>query len=349
MSLAYTITPGGVSLVLDNRMRSVPRSSVNFSAVVDAIRSGAALDVLRTLVDIPSFIAKATFGRVQVGTGEVRFDGKKVGGAIADRLLQFLDQGLDLAPLALFMDRLMENPLGSAREELYLFLESGNNPITSDGCFLAFKKVRANYLDIHSGSIDNSVGKVPEMNREDVDADRSTLCSSGLHFCSWTYLSQFGHGSAGSRVVIVKIDPADVVAIPADYSNAKGRTWRYEVVGEVPEEECKHLFEGRPVYDYASNVVGVDEDGDPLTDGSDFGVEPEEEEEWAELDDALDAIDTALGACTAVVGPLSFSHAGRTFTANEVETLIKDHGQRGTSRLTGVPRTTLQDWVRAIG
>lgn len=36
--------------------------------------------------------------------------------------------------------------------------------------------------------------------------------------------------------MILKINPADVVAIPSDYNNTKGRTWKYEVVGEYLED-----------------------------------------------------------------------------------------------------------------
>jgi hypothetical protein len=36
--------------------------------------------------------------------------------------------------------------------------------------------------------------------------------------------------------MIVKINPADVVSIPSDYNNAKGRACRYEVIGEHTSE-----------------------------------------------------------------------------------------------------------------
>jgi hypothetical protein len=36
--------------------------------------------------------------------------------------------------------------------------------------------------------------------------------------------------------MIVKINPKDVVAIPADYNNTKGRTCKYEVVAEYKED-----------------------------------------------------------------------------------------------------------------
>ena len=37
--------------------------------------------------------------------------------------------------------------------------------------------------------------------------------------------------------MILKINPADVVSIPSDHQQQKGRTWRYEVIGEVSPEE----------------------------------------------------------------------------------------------------------------
>jgi hypothetical protein len=71
------------------------------------------------------------------------------------------------------------------------------------------------------------------MPRNQVDDNKDNTCSAGLHFCSFDYLKSFG----GSRIMILKINPADVVSIPSDYNQQKGRTWRYTVIGEVPAEE----------------------------------------------------------------------------------------------------------------
>ena len=106
-------------------------------------------------------------------------------------------------------------------------------PITEDGHFLAYKKVRDDYKDVHSGTFDNSVGQVVSMVRNKVDENKDNTCSSGLHFCSFDYLKSFG----GTRIMILKINPADVVSIPSDHFQQKGRTCRYEVIGEVPVEE----------------------------------------------------------------------------------------------------------------
>jgi hypothetical protein len=149
------------------------------------------------------------------------------------------------------MENLMANPSYRAVNELYGFLEKNNLPITSDGHFLAYKKVREDYKDCHSGTFDNSVGKVVEMERNQVNDNKEQTCSAGLHFCSEGYLRHFG----GERVMILKINPRDVVSIPTDYNDSKGRCCRYEVIGEVgvnPEDEVEFTS---AVQDNANSAV----------------------------------------------------------------------------------------------
>ena len=143
-----------------------------------------------------------------------------------------LTEDFPIEPLVLFVENLMENPSRRAVQELYGFLEKNSLPITPDGHFLAYKKVRDDYKDIHSGTMDNSVGQIVEMERNAVDDDKDRTCSTGLHFCSQDYLPHFGTGP-GNRVVILKINPRDVVSIPSDYNDSKGRACRYEVIDEL--------------------------------------------------------------------------------------------------------------------
>ena len=130
----------------------------------------------------------------------------------------------------------MLNPSNRAVEELYGFLEASSLPITDDGCFLAYKSVRQDYMDHHSGTMDNSVGSVVSMERNKVDEDKDHTCSYGLHFAAHEYAA--GFGSSG-RMVVLKINPRDVVAIPSDYANQKGRCASYEVIEEVDRSDTK--------------------------------------------------------------------------------------------------------------
>lgn len=212
--VAFTRTPNFISLVIDNRMRSIPKGAMNYNALEMALKAysvakkngeilSSYVDAIRGLVDIPTFLAKESFGRVVVGVApsglyEVRFDGDTIHSVIAERLLDMVAEGFDIEPLARFLDKLMENPSKVAQEELYLWIESGNFVITPDGDFLAFKNVRSDYKDIHSGRFDNSVGQVLQMDRSKVDADRHRTCSAGLHFCSHSYLPHFSHSNVWS-------------------------------------------------------------------------------------------------------------------------------------------------------
>lgn len=172
---------------------------------------------------------------VEVKDGSINYHGQVIHNTLTKRILNFMRDELPHEPLLNFFKNLMENPSKRAVDELYDFLEAGELPITEDGCFLAFKNVRSNFMDIHSGTFRNQVGDVCEMPRNGVDEDKDRTCSAGLHFCSIQYLPSFSD-SDGGHTMIVKINPKDVVAIPSDYNNTKGRTCRYEVVAEYKDD-----------------------------------------------------------------------------------------------------------------
>ena len=231
----FIIQGDNLTIVINNRQYSLNREThPNFDRILDAIRNGE-WDGIEELVDVSRSVANYANGLVTVKDGDVYYDGRPFHNALADRLLEMLKQGFPVEPLVNFLGNLKKNPSKRAVDELYGFLEKNSLPITPDGHFLAYKKVRDDYKDIHSGTFDNSVGKVCEMPRNEVDENASNTCSSGLHFCSLDYLPNFGR-YGGDRVMILKINPRDVVSIPVDYNNAKGRACRYEVVGEKDAE-----------------------------------------------------------------------------------------------------------------
>jgi len=167
--------------------------------------------------------------RITIEGGVVTFDDEVLHGTLADRMVDMIQDGFGVEPLANFLINLDANPSRRAVDELYGFLEKGDLPITDDGYFVAYKKVKDDYKDCHTGTIDNSVGEVVKMKRNRVNDNKDQTCSSGLHFCSRSYLGSFG----GQRIMILKINPRDVVSIPSDYNDAKGRCCEYEVTGEI--------------------------------------------------------------------------------------------------------------------
>lgn len=175
------------------------------------------------------------------------------------KLLELVDQKVDIEPLKHFIVKVRQNPSEAVRARLYEFLEYGKMPLTEDGSFLAYKVVRGNYFDKHSGKFDNSIGKVVEMPREQVDDNDNRTCSTGLHACSQEYIQHFRSG--GDRLVVVKIDPADVVSIPVDYNNTKMRTAKYKVIGELKDANDKGEFFGKAVYAEAKASPTRDKSG----------------------------------------------------------------------------------------
>lgn len=259
MAIHSVINPRTLTFYVGTDSYSVDREHPSFDKIVQALNYGdaeKAIDLSKPIQAVAKSVTQALetsgfrrrAGKLLVSYDSVTYEGEPLHGHMIDRLLDTLRAGLDISSWVRFIENLMQNPSKQARNELYLWLEKSEMPITSDGHFLAYKRVRNNYKDIHSGRFDNSVGQVVSMDRTDVDDDRRRTCSTGLHFCSKSYLPHFGSWTSGDRVMVVKINPADVVAIPADYNDAKGRTWRYEVVDEVTEEFA-HTRSYAPVYE----------------------------------------------------------------------------------------------------
>jgi len=238
MSHPYLLRGDSLTIYLTDQKRqhTINREThPNFDKIVEAIRDGSdeAWETIPNLIDLVATIRDYTSenGDIEVRDGDVYFQGRPFANALTDRLLRLLEEELPVEPLCNFLTNLKKNPSKRAVDELYGFLENNSLPLTPDGHFIAYKKVRDDYTDIHSGKFNNSVGQIVEMARNEVDEDKDRTCSTGLHFCSLEYLPQFG-GTYGNRVVLLKINPRDVVSIPSDYNNAKGRCCRYEVIAE---------------------------------------------------------------------------------------------------------------------
>lgn len=253
MSYPYIIQGNSITVVIDSKPHTISKSHLTYQKVVDAIKAGD-WEQVKNIIEPVKVVLNYGKGNVSVKGEELYWKGKLMHNALTNRMVTMLQDGFPIEPLVHFMENLMSNPSKRAVDELYGFLEKNSLPITPDGHFLAYKKVRDDYLDIHSGTMDNSVGKIVEMERNEVDDNKDQTCSTGLHFCSQEYLPHFGGGD--SRVVIVKINPADVVSIPSDYNNAKGRACRYEVVGEINNggDQINGAF-NRPVQSNASNNI----------------------------------------------------------------------------------------------
>ena len=125
-----------------------------------------------------------------------------------------------------FLINMFENPYIDAVTEIYDYCTALDFEITEDGCFLAYKNVNEDLGSIYNnGKTKHIIGEYTE--ETSFNTDRNVHCSRGLHFCSKGYLTKY----SGDTTIIVKVNPADVVAIPTDYNFEKGRCCKYFTVG----------------------------------------------------------------------------------------------------------------------
>lgn len=277
-NINYIQTAENISVFIDGRQTTIPLTDHRVSDLHEAIRNDDEQRI-RELINFKQTVATVTEGRIEFDpeTRSLTYNGESLHNAIIDRLCTLFEQRLPITNLLRFMDNLMDNPSKRAVDELYRFIEACDLPITPDGHFLAYKIVREDYKDIHSGTFDNSVGNVLEMPRNHVDEDPTRTCSAGLHVCSKEYLPHYGgfFGGSGSRIMVAKVHPRDVVAVPVDYNNAKMRTCRYEIVDEIPFDE---VFEDRRMGGYVTEFYGEVEDDLEADDKWD-GIGDESDEE----------------------------------------------------------------------
>ena len=119
-------------------------------------------------------------------------------------------------------------------------------PITPEGNFLAYKGVDEHFKDKYTGKFDNSVGNVLDMKRNSVCDDANVGCSHGFHAGSYEYAK--GWAGGGGNLMVVEIDPADVVSVPLDCDCQKLRTSKYKVVGHYETLEKAPLEDGYNEY-----------------------------------------------------------------------------------------------------
>lgn len=244
-TLALIANSTGCTVVVDGKVTTIANDHPNYEAIQDAYATGDAETVV-TLMSIRDTLETYSEGNIRIEGDRILYGDRDMSAhGLGKRIIKLMAEGREgfAQPLMNFMENLMLNPSYRAVEGLYEWLERSNLPITPDGCFIAWKIVRDDYTDHHTGKFDNSPGCVVEIPRNQVNEDPNQTCSSGLHFCSNDYLPQYGgfFGGNGSRTMMVKVNPKDVGAFPHDYNISKGRCCRYQVLKEVTPGEIEKV------------------------------------------------------------------------------------------------------------
>jgi len=222
----YIILPQSLILNHAGKTTTINRADGRYDKVIEKIREGK-LDEIIPLLSIADTLSERGF---QVVDGIVHVDGDALPESLSARVLDFFNNNLPFEPLLKFWAKLKNNPSFNSRQMLFKFLEHNGHPITTEGNFIAYRAVRNDFLDKHTGKMDNSVGNVVEIDRSKVDDNPNNVCSHGLHVATMSYASTFGSGD--DKLLDVEVSPADVVAVPTDYNGTKMRVCRFKVVAE---------------------------------------------------------------------------------------------------------------------
>jgi hypothetical protein len=241
-NIPYVIkTNGSVTLYLKNECLTVATDHPNYNKIIEAIKAGE-FDKIDTLVNVSKAVTQYAKGQIIVQNGEVFYGTFPLHNTLTNRILAMMNEGFKFDHMVKFLENLMQNPSNRAVNETYTFLENYGLPITDDGCFLAYKAVRNDYKDIYSGKLDNRIGCAPSMPRNMVDEVYERDCSTGLHVGALDYVVQYGHfvkgaeiTEGGNRLLVVKVNPKDVVSVPKYDNHPKMRVSQYLVVSEIKD------------------------------------------------------------------------------------------------------------------
>jgi len=358
--MAYTaliIRDESVSVTIDGKTTTIPADAPNFEVLCDLIKMTAPdaelLAVLTPAVQIKSVAAKAGFEiRINEANGAVGVfvDGVEVSSKLSGLLIDLYTAGNDFTALRNFMLKALANHDVQEVDVLYDFVIKNKLPIHPDGDFLAFKATKKDGYDKHTGTVQYRIGEY--LHVKNFDPNIRTQCGSGLHVGGRNYVD--GYGNVGDALWIVKVDPADTIYYRADVSDGKMRVKKLFVFAQIADSTSLGAF--------IPFMVVTSPEGDALEAAAKHGkVSKETTGRSAQV--AKQAakgrtkvekkeIKTAKKSQTFVTetskGTIFTTRDGRSFTAKKIINGVLEHGQRGYSVLTSIPRTTLQGWLALI-
>ena len=258
--LAISETPTTITVVDQEtaKVHTITNTQPNWSRVVDLIKEEDNDDEILQTISVRAAVENfSSSGAITVVGNDVRYKDRALHGLDVDHLLEAIHTGnkRQAKALTLFLENKQLNPSYRAVNDMYKFRQDRGMPLTDDGCFLAYKGVQTSYWSVHGnpetivlsgqtnerGQILNLIGSYIEVDRKCVEDDPTKGCGEGLHAGSLQYASGWG-----DKVIIVKINPKDVVSVPSAEDN-KMRVCAYTVVNEceglMPQNFSKELDE----------------------------------------------------------------------------------------------------------
>lgn len=243
---------GSLTVMLPARApKVITDSHVNYPLIEREIAKGddASVEEIIRLLDVAGSIEqrlRAVSRKVGYRHGQVTYRGKPVDQALSDHVMRMLREDDDnYVGFVRALENIAHNPSATSRQHLFTWMRNGDLTFDTQGRIIGYKGVlpTGDCLSLHSGTayvdgvqhvgqIPNRPGTVISMPRAEVTADRDIACSYGLHVGTYEYALNYG-----SRLLLVAVDPRDVVSVPRDAQFQKMRCCRYTVLAIMPERQ----------------------------------------------------------------------------------------------------------------
>lgn len=228
---SFTFSTDTITLVYEGKTHVVRKGSPNFEGLRKVL-TDKRFDEIPKFLTVAKAVSSWAGGKFTLDENTIFYHGtlecEALPANLTKRIMVMVAENKDPTFLCHFWERLQRNPSFRSVRQLFGFLDHEGIPITKDGCFLAYKGVKSDYKDIHSGTFSNKPGTVLEMPRNKISDDPDLACHEGFHVGALSYAQSF---AGDGRVVVVKVDPEHVVCVPKDESQRKMRVCRYEVLG----------------------------------------------------------------------------------------------------------------------
>lgn len=238
---------GSFKVVIDNQSYHFNEYHQNYQILVDSLKNKDE-ETFRKFYDVVQSTLDWAEGGFEFVSGTLKYMGNVVPQELYARIKQMVEEGFDHKPLLRFIERLYQNPSGKVLKNIWGFLSNEGIPIDENGYIVAYKAVSGDevsgYFDKWTGKIRQIVGDEVTMLRCLVDEDSDNPCSHGLHAGSLQYAKNY-LGSAVGTIMIVLIDPADVVTVPSDYSAGKLGVCRYKILKIEDKVQAQSDYIGR--------------------------------------------------------------------------------------------------------
>jgi len=262
-----------ISIFLDYKPYSVESTHVNFEEIRQfLLRGDNDEDELLKLIDVKATVQSYVADNVSIQGNEIFFKGRRIHNKVVDLIFEYIADGHPFEHLARFLSNLLENPSKRSVDLAWEYLTRYNMPITERGTFLAMKAVTSDFKDKHTGKLDNSVGSVVSEPRNEISDDPDYPCHRGLHCGYVNYVEEFGYSN--DQIVLVEVDPKNIVCVPKDCKMQKMRVCEYTVVKSLGTHT---EFFSKERGDFRSNNAKT--------------IQPEYQEDPKECDECCDDID----------------------------------------------------------